>query len=419
MKYKILFIDRSELILNFMVSRFNGPYFDVIVAKDGLDGLIKMRNQLPDLIVMDFYLPKLDGLSFLNEKNALKGTRDIPVIILSSKIDRETIVKLGKFKISKILSKPIQIDLLTQAISTIFNIKLDVDKRECLIDVHLNDDILFIEVSGGLNFDKIEIMKYKILEIKRLYELEVLQKVLLIMVDIPEDVDLDDMLNKLLNNIVETTGAAVENINVLTKINHIVDFFMSGSKLTKVKIVEDFATAIENLGKIDLFYSNESDLDDVKKSLISPKKSGFADTEIDIKFSDEKIKEDNYKDGKRYNVAIVDDDLAILELMEDLLTSSEINISTYENGKLFVEDYAKVKFDIIFLDILMPIMNGFEVLDYLKANNNSIPVIILTALSDRDSILKARQYGIKSYLTKPANINFIKHKIQELLVSNF
>lgn len=417
MKYKVLFIDNSPLLLNFMKEYFS-PYFDVIIAKDGLDGLIKMRNQIPDLIVMDVILSKLNGLDFLNEKNSLKGTKDIPVIILSARLKKETIVKLGKFNINKILSKPIQIDLLTTTITNILKLNLPVDKTECKIDVHLNDDILFIEVNSGLNIDKIKIMKYKILELKTLYENNI-YKILLIISKIANPSNFEETLNFLMENIIETTKAPIENINVLTLEKKIIDFFKYNLRFSNIKIVEDFETAIENLGKIELLYSNESDIDTMKKNIITGNNIPYNESEIDLKFSDEKIKEEKANEDKKYNIAIIDDDLPILELMENILTSDEINVLTYENGKVFIEDYNKIKFDLIFLDILMPIMNGFEVLDYLKAQNSNVPIVVLTALADKESILKARKYGINSYLTKPANIKYIKHKVEEILTSNF
>jgi len=422
MKYKILVIDQSNLLRNFIRDKLTNLNFEVLLAKDGLDGLIKMRNQLPDLIIMDIYLPRLNGLNFLKEKSELKGTKDIPVVLLSPKIDRDIIIRLSKYKINKILSKPIQIDLLLLTISNIFNVQFEIDKTQCKIDVHLNDDVLFIEVSMGLNSDKIELMKYKILEIKELYETE-LQKVLIIMTDIEDQKNLDDQLNLLMQNITSTTSAQLHNINLLTRLAHIKNYFTGHQKFNKIKISEDFIKAIENLGKIDLFFTNESEIESVKKNIIS-KKIDKPLGELDLKFSDETIKlndidNDNNTTEKKFTIAIIDDDLSILELMEEILTGENWKTITYENGKIFIDDYNRVKPDLIFLDILMPIMSGFDVLDYLKTHNNNIPVIVLTALADKDSILKARQYGIKSYMTKPANIKFIRHKVEEILISNF
>ncbi len=422
MKYKILVIDQSNLLRNFIRDKLTNLNFEVLLAKDGLDGLIKMRNQLPDLIIMDIYLPRLNGLNFLKEKSELKGTKDIPVVLLSPKIDRDIIIKLSKYKINKILSKPIQIDLLLLTISNIFNVQFEIDKTQCKIDVHLNDDILFIEVSMGLNSDKIELMKYKILEVKDLYETE-LQKVLIIMTDIEDQKNLDDLLNLLMQSITSTTSAQLHNINLLTRLPHIKSYFTDHSKYNKIKISEDFIKAIENLGKIDLFFTNESEIESVKKNIIS-KKIDKPLGELDLNFSDETIKLNDFENDsatteKKFTIAIVDDDLSILELMEEILTNKNWKTVSYENGKIFIDDYNRTKPDLIFLDILMPIMSGFDVLDYLKTHNNNIPVIVLTALADKDSILKARQYGVKSYMTKPANIKFIQHKVEEILISNF
>ncbi len=418
---KILIIDQSKLLRNYLKEKLENLGFDVILAKDGVDGLIKMRNQTPNLIIMEFYLPRLGGVDFLKEKQELKGTADIPIIMLSSKIDRRSILKTGKYKIFKFLSKPIEIDLLFQAIGNLFNIKFDIDQSPCIIDIHLNDDILFIEVAKGLNKEKIELMKYKIFEIEELYDFRI-QKILMIITDIELRYDLYEMLSLFMENIINSTNALVASINVLTNSDYVRNFFSKHAKYKFIKITDDFLKAIESFGKIDIFAYGE-EIDNIQKDLISATKLDKEDVGlIKLKFSKEKIKitKDSFNNiEKEIIIAVIDDDLSILEYMETVLSQANWNIRVYEDGNLFIEDFKTIKPDLIFLDLLMPKMSGFEVLEYLLEDKDNIPVIILTALADKNSIIKARSYGATSYLTKPVKPELIIHKAEEILKSNF
>jgi DNA-binding response OmpR family regulator len=78
-----------------------------------------------------------------------------------------------------------------------------------------------------------------------------------------------------------------------------------------------------------------------------------------------------------------------------------------------------LKLDLIFLDLMMPQKNGFEVLEALRERDDNIPVIILSALSRKETVLKAMSYGIKSYLIKPLKPEEVFSKAVEVFESNF
>ena len=118
---------------------------------------------------------------------------------------------------------------------------------------------------------------------------------------------------------------------------------------------------------------------------------------------------------RNFNIAVIDDDLNILEFMETIFLKKGWGIHLYENGKLFLESLKQDKPDLIFLDLVMGKMTGFEVLEYLNTNNIKIPVIVISALTNKKYIIQAYQYGVKNYLTKPVNQNIIIEKAEEIL----
>ena len=116
---------------------------------------------------------------------------------------------------------------------------------------------------------------------------------------------------------------------------------------------------------------------------------------------------------------MVDDDFVIQNMVENTFSQYSWEVSKFSNGKEFISDPDLRMYDLIFLDLRMPKMDGFKVMDYLNERNIDTPIIILSALSRKETVMKAMQYGIKSYLTKPIKPKVIVQKTTEALEMNF
>ncbi len=106
-------------------------------------------------------------------------------------------------------------------------------------------------------------------------------------------------------------------------------------------------------------------------------------------------------------ILLVDDDEHILRSLEIYLKMEEFKVMTAAGGRIALQVLKETKPDLIVLDIMMPEIDGFQVLDYIKTHDEtkSIPVIMLTAKSQDIDVLKGYQAGIASYMTKPFNLN--------------
>ncbi|HOV13353.1 MAG TPA: response regulator [Spirochaetota bacterium] len=417
---KILIIDSSDLLRQFLKERLEQYNFQVIASKDGFDGLVKLKNELPDLVIMDFFLNKMTGIEVLREKSEFKNIVNIPVLILSSRVDRELITKVAKYKVFKFLTKPVKIDLLLKSGGELFNMKLELDKTPCIIDVHLNDDILFVEIASGLNKEKINILKYKILQITESSKQKIM-KILIIFSDIGFSENLGTLLYNLLDNIVNVTKIDLSHIKILSSSEPIKNFLTVHEKFGQIQITSDFVEAIDSFGKIDAFAFGE-EIENIKSNIISLKEPLKEETSIVLKFDNEKIKSNlqNRDIDKKYVVSVVDDDFHILEFMATVLSTQEnYEVHTYENGKLFIEDLENNTPDLVFLDLMMPEMNGFQVLKYIMDKHLDIPVVVVTALIQKDTIMRAQKFGIKSYLSKPLRVDLIIKKAEEILKATF
>ncbi len=116
-------------------------------------------------------------------------------------------------------------------------------------------------------------------------------------------------------------------------------------------------------------------------------------------------------------VLVVDDN----EVNRDLLTRRVQRqghiVTVAEDGIKAIALIQKEPFDLVLLDIMMPRMNGYEVLEYLKADPilRRIPVIVVSALDDIESIVKCIELGAEDYLTKPFNKVLLKARINNCL----
>jgi len=108
-------------------------------------------------------------------------------------------------------------------------------------------------------------------------------------------------------------------------------------------------------------------------------------------------------DFRNYSILVVDDVPLNLTLVSKMLGHYNFRIRTASNGLEAMEAVRAEKPSLILLDILMPIINGFEVLQMLKAKAETadIKVIILSALNSNEDIVKGYELGADDFITKP------------------
>lgn len=80
---RLLLVDDSPTVLSLLQLVFEGDNYEVATARDGMEGLEKIREWQPDLIVTDSVMPRIDGFELLRRLRSDPATRDIPVILLT------------------------------------------------------------------------------------------------------------------------------------------------------------------------------------------------------------------------------------------------------------------------------------------------------------------------------------------------
>jgi len=115
------------------------------------------------------------------------------------------------------------------------------------------------------------------------------------------------------------------------------------------------------------------------------------------------------------NIAIVDDEIQITSMLEKFLQRNEnYQITVYNNPQTALARISQ-ETDIVLLDIMMPQMNGLDMLEKLKEKHPDINVIMMTAYSTLDKVLNSHRYGAVHYLMKPFDsLDAISKKINEV-----
>ncbi len=109
---------------------------------------------------------------------------------------------------------------------------------------------------------------------------------------------------------------------------------------------------------------------------------------------------------KNATILIVDDTLIMRESLRRILAAMGYeHVIQADNGRAAIKllETPGQKIDLVFLDIVMPIMDGKATLKKIRETNKILPVIMLTSVADKDSITECGNLGMSSYLLKPIN----------------
>ena len=114
------------------------------------------------------------------------------------------------------------------------------------------------------------------------------------------------------------------------------------------------------------------------------------------------------------NILIIDDDEELGFMLQDFFKPDNISLAIALNGKAGLDRIGKKNFDLVILDIMLPGMNGMEVLKAIR-KNNEIPVIMLTARGEEIDRIIGLEIGADDYLSKPFNPRELSARIKAIL----
>lgn len=92
-KIKVLLVEDDSFLLNMYATKFEVENFDVVTAEDGEKGLAAAKEKLPDIILLDIMMPKMDGFEVIKALKSDHSTQGIPVILLTNLNQKEEVEK--------------------------------------------------------------------------------------------------------------------------------------------------------------------------------------------------------------------------------------------------------------------------------------------------------------------------------------
>lgn len=115
------------------------------------------------------------------------------------------------------------------------------------------------------------------------------------------------------------------------------------------------------------------------------------------------------------SIIVIDDESGVREMLADALHMQGYDVATAADGHVGLREIYEGDFDLIISDVNMPKVNGFELLERLRAAGNETPVILLTARGDRADVAVGFRAGADDYVTKPFGLEELLLRVEARL----
>jgi DNA-binding response OmpR family regulator len=422
---QILIIDETPLFREYLRIKFTENDMDAGIAVNALDGISKIRNMIPDLVIMDYHLGRQGCMEVLQQKKANPNTVKIPVIVLAQHIDQKKILELVPYNVKKVFTKPVKMDAFFTILGEILQVSFALDESPGIVEVHANDDIVFVEIARGLNRDKLDLLRFRIIELIELYGIRV-PKLIVMISDMKLSFADAPNLKKLLDTVLQASRARRRFIRVLTRDSFARQFIEEQKEYSEIEVVSNLQYAMDGLlAELDnsMEYA-EKKAEIISDRVLSAGKDTASGESMALRFDAEtkpkQLDIETMRESlQNLKIAVVDDDFVIQELIKNTFQKAGAAVAAFSDGGDYLAAVAKEQFDLVFLDLVMPAVDGFAVLESLRTMDIHPPVIVLSAVTRRDTVIRAFQMGVKSYLTKPLKPADIFKKAMEILKPNF
>lgn len=407
----VIIVDASPIFREFLKDKLNAEKVAVTIATGRRDAFIKMLSNLPDLIILDVQDTFEDLLDFLKKKYADPNAMHIPIIIAGPLVEHSKLSVLAQFGVIKYFPKPLKFDIFFESVGSVLKLAFSMDVTPCILDIHKNGNILFIELAQGLNREKLSLLKYKLSEMIEDSDIETPKIVLMItnlelsFIDAPN-------LEFLLDNILAVPKVQAKNITVLSLDNFTRELISGHDDYTGIEISTDISNVLNTLVESTNSVSISEVITDKILSQTDAHQTGSIETRF---YTDNTVIKEERNSGDLLKVALIDDDIVILKILEKAFKDIGATCSLFTQGTEFLNESNKQRFDLAILDIFMPGISGFDILKRLKDTNQELPVIIYSQVIQREAVVQALSLGAKRYLLKPQKAEVIIQKAKELL----
>lgn len=402
---KVLIADKHTLFREFLTTKLEEDQIEVILTQENRDTYTKMITVLPNLIILDMDDNNEEEMEFLERKIENFNTINIPVIVTGPSQDKSNLAALAKYGVIKYFAKPIQFDIFFDSIGKVLHTPLSIDTTPCVLDLHRNGNLIFIELAQGLNREKIVLLQYKLSEMIEREEIDN-PKIVIMLTNLELSFIDGYNIEFLIDNVLACPKVHNKNVKILSLSPFVKELLSGHPQYADIEMANQLPRLLTSLVDTTIT-SSVSDLI-TDKILTQSNEFGDDSGTVDTRFSYEAG--GSLDDGTVLNVAIIDADANSAEQTKKIYESISANVTIYNSGKVFCDSYIQDKFNLVILDVLMPDNSGIQVLQFLHQRSNTPDVIVYSANIQRDSIVKVLSLGAKHYLVKPQKPNVLIQK---------
>lgn len=408
----VLIIDAHPLFRDFMKDKLSAGKIEVNTATEDRDAFTKMITSLPNLIIMDRVDTTNQISDFLQKKISDPNTASIPIIMTGPLIDKNQIGALARYGVVKYFTKPIKFDLFFEAVGNILHLPVVMDSTPCVLDIHRNGNLIFIEVALGLNREKLALLKFKLAEMIEREELES-PKIIIMLTNL--DLTFIDGLNLeyLIDNVLDNPKVHRKNVKILSLNEFVHDLVDGHSEYDGIEVTDNLPHILNTLVESSITTS-VSDL--IAERILSGSSGDEMSSSIETRFySDNGSMEKDDSVGSVFSVAVIDSNPQSADNIQKIFSSVGAQSDIFKSGQEFKDAYTMDKYSIVILDILDPASKGFDILKEFRADPFAPPVIVYSASAQRDVIVKVLSLGASLYLMKPQKPEVLIDKAISLL----
>jgi signal transduction histidine kinase/CheY-like chemotaxis protein len=370
----ILIIEDDEVFANYIKTINDSMGFNTIITSTGIEGLKQARSNPIDAILLDLILPDIGGIELLRELKSSRELRSIPVHVISSKDKNNIPQRMGAVGYKE---KPVEESEIAEIIANMIDIKEKELKRLLIVEDNEIQRNAIKELLEGIGIaietaDTEDAAKEKIKD--NIYDAIIL--------------DLE---------LAEGNGANICKFMEAKKLETPVIVY-TGKDLTgeQEKELGKFADSII----IKTANSDDRLLDEVTLFLHKIKKNDPKPHYLVSKTNKQQALTLMNK-----KILIADDDPRNIFVLASALEDFGAEILEAENGEVAIKLIEQQRVDLVLMDIMMPVMDGYQTIKAIRSRKDGadIPIIAVTAKSLKDDRDKCIEAGANDYISKPVD----------------
>ncbi|MCF2910694.1 response regulator [Pseudoalteromonas sp. DL2-H2.2] len=355
--------------------------FDPLVCSRAEQALNMIQQAQPSAVILDIGLPDMDGMTLLDTLKSEPKTRQIPVHIVSGKNKDPKALQKGAIDF---LTKPVSLEQMEQVFA----------KFEVLLQKHIKHLLLVEDDTHACKVIK-QVLQQKGLVLHIANDgaaaMGLLKQHQIDCCIV--DLNLPDISGfELLERMDAEASLALPPIIVYTAQELSRDEYHQLLRFTDKIVLKTDHAPVRLQDEVELFlHSVEQRL---PPSVVASKRDDMSSQPVDL---------------SGFHVLLVDDDLRNTYALSKLLKEQGLAVTMADNGQLALEKLQQNElFDLVLMDIMMPVMDGFEAMKHIRADiSQNLPIIALTAKAMSEDKQKCLEAGASDYLAKPVDINVL------------